>query len=103
MRILFPAASTLPPEPPVVIAFPTSVDLVVTGVVVVAAVLFVVGVWTVAALQLRGARALPLDLVGRVERAQRINRTAVISTLVASGAMVLLVVTWLLVSLLLLT
>lgn len=103
MRIPLTAASTLPAEPPLVVAFPSSVDLAVTGVVVSVAVLFVVGVWAVAALQLRAARRLPLDLVGRVERAQRINRTAVISTLVASGAMVVLVGVWLLISLLLLT
>lgn len=94
------AASTLPAEPPLVAAFPSSIDLVVAGIVVCAAVIFVVGVWAVAALQLRAANQLSLDLVGRVERAQRINRTAVISTLAASGAMVVLIVVWVLVSLL---
>ncbi|PPF43629.1 hypothetical protein C5B85_13110 [Pseudoclavibacter sp. AY1F1] len=93
------ASSTSPVEPPAVQVFPTTVDLLVTGIVVSVAVLFVVGVWVTAAMRLRSEQRLPLDLVGRVERAQRINRTATISTLLASGAMIALLVVWVIVSL----
>lgn len=91
--------TALPAEPPVVAAFPSSIDLMVTGAVVSVAVLFVVGVWVAAAMRLRSGQRMSLDLVGRVERAQRINRAATISTLLASGAMIVLLVVWVIVSL----
>ncbi|MBB2958474.1 hypothetical protein [Pseudoclavibacter helvolus] len=90
----------LPVESPAVHVFPSSLDLMVTGAVVSIAVLFVVAVWAAAAMRLRAGSRLPLDLVGRVERAQRINRTATISTLFASAAMIVLLVVWVVVSLL---